>query len=56
MSRCLIFLYFYQTTGELAYMGDIYFVDDGEMRAFLTQIQKYGIYEIQLVLQNVPLE
>ena len=37
MSRCLIFLYFYQTTGELAYMGDIYFVDDGEMRAFLTQ-------------------
>ena len=54
MSRCLIFLYFYQTTGELAYMGDIYFVDDGEMRAFL--IQKYGIYEIQQVLQDVFLE
>lgn len=49
-------LHFYQTTGELAYMVDAYFVDDGEMRAFLTQIQKYGIYEIQLVLQDVPLE
>ena len=37
-------------------MGDIYFVDNEEMRAFLTQIQKYGVYEIQLVLQDVPLE
>lgn len=49
-------LHFYQTTGALAYVLDIYFLDDDEMQAFLMHIQKYGIYEIQLVLQDVSLE
>ena len=37
-------------------MIDSYFLDDEELQTFLKHIQQYGAYEIQLVLQDIPLD
>ena len=49
-------IHFYQITGAMAYMIDSYFLDDEELQTFLKHIQQYGAYEIQLVLQDIPLD
>lgn len=49
-------IHFYQITGTMAYMIDSYFLDDEELQTFLKHIQQYGAYEIQLVLQDIPLD
>lgn len=49
-------IHFYQTTGTLAYVIDGYFLDNDELQAFLSHIQHYGTYEIQMVLKEILLE
>ena len=49
-------IHFYQITGTMAYMIDSYFLNDEELQTFLQHIQQYGAYEIQLVLQDIPLD
>ncbi len=48
-------VHFYQTTGMQAYTIDSFFTDEKELHTFLSKIQKYGSYEIQMVLKEFSL-
>lgn len=49
-------LHCYQVTGAQALSIDGYFTDEEELDEFLGNIQKYGNYEVQLVLKEINLE
>lgn len=46
----------YQTTGTQSYFIDGYFSDETDLQAFLEQIQPYGTYDIQIVLNDISLD
>ncbi len=46
----------YQITGTQAIAIDSLFTDEADLEIFLAAIQKYGTYEVQLVLKDILLE
>ncbi len=45
----------YHITGKQAYLIDGYFRHDEELKRFLSEIGQYGIYDVQMVLDEIPL-
>ncbi len=45
----------YHITGKQAFLIDGYFRHDEELQRFLAEIGQYGTYDIQMVLNDIPL-